>query len=387
MQRQLAPSSSAHLRWSARFAARRCFPRHRPGLSRSHSRSAVGAGDGFAVGHISGGTFQSGGDLRAGRGGPLRGREGAPLHRRAGARRRRGRRPSSTSSCSRARRPANGMTSLAISNLYGGDGHFSLASVALTEVVHHGAVPGGDRRCDLEERAGRIRADRDRPGAHAVSISSRFRCRTPRSIRRARPRPRSSAARRRSRSLWLFWVAPIVGGVIGGVICRTGCRTRCRRGIGAATKRAAARPPLSFCLPASATERILRAAASACAGAAAFCLASRSSPVAWSTTFIDRRTLPRSSMPSSLTLTLSPSLTTSVTLLTRLRRELADVHEAVLGAEEVHEGAEVHHLDHGAFVDLADLRIGRDRLDPVDRRLDRTRRRRRRPSPSRRPRC
>ena len=50
----------------------------------------------------------------------------------------------------------------------------------------------------------------------------------------------------------------------------------------------------------------------------AFCLASKSSPVAWSTAFIDRRTLPRSSMPNSLTFTLSPSLTTSVTLLTRL---------------------------------------------------------------------
>ena len=45
--------------------------------------------------------------------------------------------------------------------------------------------------------------------------------------------------------------------------------------------------------------------------------------------------------------------------------------QAVLGAEEVHEGAEVHDLDDGAFVDVADFRLGRDRLDPVDRRLDR----------------
>ena len=109
----------------------------------------------------------------------------------------------------------------------------------------------------------------------------------------------------------------------------------------------------------------------ACAARSAFCLASRSSPVAWSTTFIDRRTLPRSSKPSSLTFTLSPSLTTSVILLHAVRRELADVDEAVLGAEEVHEGAEVHHLDHGALVDRGRLRIGGDRLDPVDRRLDR----------------
>ena len=51
-------------------------------------------------------------------------------------------------------------------------------------------------------------------------------------------------------------------------------------------------------------------------------------------------------------------------------RQLADMHQPVLGAEEVHERAEVHHLDDGAFVDVAELRLGRDRLDPVDRRLD-----------------
>ncbi len=45
--------------------------------------------------------------------------------------------------------------------------------------------------------------------------------------------------------------------------------------------------------------------------------------------------------------------------------------ETVLGAEEVHEGAELHHLDDGAVIDLADFRIGRDRLDPLDRGLHR----------------
>src|SRR6185312_382473 len=40
-------------------------------------------------------------------------------------------------------------------------------------------------------------------------------------------------------------------------------------------------------------------------------------PVAWSTTFMERRTLPRSSKPRSFTQTLSPSLTTSVVLATR----------------------------------------------------------------------
>src|SRR4051795_5203977 len=58
-------------------------------------------------------------------------------------------------------------------------------------------------------------------------------------------------------------------------------------------------------------------------------------------------------------------------LLHAVGRELADVDEAVLGAEEVHERAKLHHLDYGAIVDLPDLRIRRDRLDPLDRGLDR----------------
>ena len=45
--------------------------------------------------------------------------------------------------------------------------------------------------------------------------------------------------------------------------------------------------------------------------------------------------------------------------------------EAVLGAEEVDEGAEVDDLHHGALVDLADLGLGGDRLDPVQRGGDR----------------
>ena len=44
-------------------------------------------------------------------------------------------------------------------------------------------------------------------------------------------------------------------------------------------------------------------------------------------------------------------------LLHAIGRELADMHQTVAGAEEVYEGAELHHLDHGAFVDLADFRV------------------------------
>src|SRR6516165_9749266 len=51
------------------------------------------------------------------------------------------------------------------------------------------------------------------------------------------------------------------------------------------------------------------------------------------------------------------------------RRKLADVHQSIAGAEKVHEGPEVHDLDYSAVVDMADLGLGRDRFDPVDRRL------------------
>src|SRR5262245_58935600 len=51
--------------------------------------------------------------------------------------------------------------------------------------------------------------------------------------------------------------------------------------------------------------------------------------------------------------------------------QLRDVHQAVLGAEEVHESAELHDLDDLALVDLADLGLGRDAADTGERRLDR----------------
>jgi len=47
--------------------------------------------------------------------------------------------------------------------------------------------------------------------------------------------------------------------------------------------------------------------ASSLAASSAACFFDRSSPVAWSTCFIDRRTLPRLSKPRSLTFTASPS--------------------------------------------------------------------------------
>src|SRR5262245_2168574 len=52
-------------------------------------------------------------------------------------------------------------------------------------------------------------------------------------------------------------------------------------------------------------------------------------------------------------------------------RQLRDVHEAVLLAEEVHERAELHDLHDLALVDRSDLGLGGDGLDAGERRLDR----------------
>ncbi len=67
--------------------------------------------------------------------------------------------------------------------------------------------------------------------------------------------------------------------------------------------------------------------------------------------------------------TLSPSFTTSFTFAT-LRGASCEMWTSRLGAEEVHEGAEIPSPSHRAFVDLADFRLGGDALDPVQRGLD-----------------
>lgn len=46
------------------------------------------------------------------------------------------------------------------------------------------------------------------------------------------------------------------------------------------------------------------------------------------------------------------------------------MNEAVTGAEEVDESAEVSSLDNSAFVDLADFRFRNDRVDPLAGRFD-----------------
>src|SRR5690606_38589219 len=46
--------------------------------------------------------------------------------------------------------------------------------------------------------------------------------------------------------------------------------------------------------------------------------------------------------------------------------QLGDVHEAILGAKEVHEGAEIGGLDDGALVDGAHFGFVGDGADPLD---------------------
>ena len=77
-------------------------------------------------------------------------------------------------------------------------------------------------------------------------------------------------------------------------------------------------------------------------------------------------TLPRSSKPSTLTLTWSPILTTSATLPTRCGASSLIWTSPSRAAEEIHEGAEVDDLDDLAVVDHADFRLGDDAADPVD---------------------
>ena len=69
----------------------------------------------------------------------------------------------------------------------------------------------------------------------------------------------------------------------------------------------------------------------------------------------------------TLTLTSSPSLTTSVTLPTPFGQQLGDMDETVLGPEEIDEGPEVHCLDDFARIDHAELRLCDNALNPVHR--------------------
>jgi aquaporin Z len=107
----------------------------------------------------------------------------------------------------------------AISNIYGGAGHFSLASVFLIETVATAlflivivgvtskAAPAGFAPIAIGLALTLI---------HLVAIP----------VSNASVNPARSTATAifggpvAWHSLWLFWVAPILGGVVGGVICR-----------------------------------------------------------------------------------------------------------------------------------------------------------------------
>src|SRR5215475_9102488 len=49
------------------------------------------------------------------------------------------------------------------------------------------------------------------------------------------------------------------------------------------------------------------------------------------------------------------------------RGKLRDVHQAIRAGQDLNEGAELDDLAHRAFVNLADLRLGSDTLDHLDR--------------------
>ena len=72
-------------------------------------------------------------------------------------------------------------------------------------------------------RAGRLRADRDRPGADADPPDQH-----PGHQHLGEPgaQHRPGAVRRRlgAAQLWLFWVAPIIGGVLGGFVYKAARR-------------------------------------------------------------------------------------------------------------------------------------------------------------------
>ena len=108
---------------------------------------------------------------------------------------------------------------LAISNTYGGDGHFSLISVALIEVVLTAlfliVIAGVTSK---KAPAGFA------PIAIGLTLTFIHLCAIPVSNASVNPARSTATAifggSAALSSLWLFWVAPIVGGVIGGYISR-----------------------------------------------------------------------------------------------------------------------------------------------------------------------
>ena len=99
-------------------------------------------------------------------------------------------------------------------------GGYSLAAAFLCEVVMTAMFLVVILGATDTARAGRLRADRDRSGADADPPDQH-----PGHQHLGEPgaqhrRRRCSSAAGRIAQLWLFWLAPIVGGVLGGVIYR-----------------------------------------------------------------------------------------------------------------------------------------------------------------------
>ena len=170
----------------------------------------------YAIGHISGCHLNPAVTVGLAAGGRFPASRHAALHHRAGGRRRIAGAPCCTSSP--AARPASILPKGFASNGYGehSPGGYCLVAGFVTEMVMTamflfiilGATDGGRRPASRRSRSASALTL-----IHLISIPV-----TNTSVNPARSTgPRCSSAAGRWAQLWLFWVAPILGGAIGGI--------------------------------------------------------------------------------------------------------------------------------------------------------------------------
>ncbi len=216
MQRHLAAEFIGTFSLVSAVCGSALFSAPQAGLMAIACGRLVGHGDGFCCRAHLGGALQSGGNLRTGGCRTFSGRPRTRLHCCSGARRRGG--GGRFLSCAQRRstyqveyvRP-DFQPLWRWRLLYG------------RRVPHrdcdHRTVPRGDRRRDFKRRARRVRTDCDRTRTDHVSP-----CRHTDIECFINPARATATAifggSQALNALWLFWVAPILGGVIGGGICR-----------------------------------------------------------------------------------------------------------------------------------------------------------------------
>ena len=176
----------------------------------------VGHGDGFCCRAHLGGALQSGGNLRTGGCRAFSGRPRTRLHCCSGARRRAA--AGVFYLVLSGAPPIKWNTFAQISNLYGGGG-FSMGVVFLTETVITAlflvVIVGATSRGAPAGFA---------PIAIGLALTMFHLVAIPISNASLNPARATATAifggSQALNALWLFWVAPILGGVIGGGICR-----------------------------------------------------------------------------------------------------------------------------------------------------------------------